>query len=80
MTREAFIRKWLANPEKQYDEHCKNEMRDDLDKVIEYTQQQLNIHAVSKSIAIEYAEFCIRCDREKLPLLCLDDYIKKYCH
>lgn len=33
MTREAFIRKWLANAEKQYNEQCRNEMRDDLDLV-----------------------------------------------
>ena len=32
-----------------------------------------------EEIAIEYAEFCVRCDREKLPLLCLEDYIKQYC-
>ena len=31
MTREAFIRKWLANPQKQYNEQCRDEMRDDLD-------------------------------------------------
>lgn len=35
MTREAFIRKWLANPEKQYNEQCKDEMRSDLDLVIQ---------------------------------------------
>jgi hypothetical protein len=34
MTREAFIKKWLANPEKDYNEDFKTEMRDDLDKVI----------------------------------------------
>lgn len=50
MTREAFIRKWLANPQKQYDEHNRDEMRNDLDMVIEYAQQQvknLNMPAVS---------------------------------
>ena len=36
------------------------------------------IHNVSKSIAKQYAEFCVRCDREGLPLLELDDYIKQY--
>jgi len=41
--------------------------------------KKLNIPAVSNSIANEYAEFCVRCDREKLPLLCLEDYIKQYC-
>lgn len=35
--------------------------------------------AVRNSVAIEYAEFCVRCDREGLPLLCLEDYIKQYC-
>lgn len=34
MTREAFIRKWLANPQKQYTEQCRDEMRNDLDLVI----------------------------------------------
>jgi hypothetical protein len=37
------------------------------------------MHRIHNSIAIEYAEFCVRCDREKLPLLCLEDYIKQYC-
>ena len=41
--------------------------------------QKLPIHNVSNCIATEYAEFCVRCDLEKLPLLCLDDYIKRYC-
>lgn len=41
--------------------------------------EQLRLHSVSNSIATEYAEFCVRCDREGLPLLCLDDYIKQYC-
>jgi hypothetical protein len=41
--------------------------------------KQLRLHSVSNSIATEYAEFCVRCDREKLPLLCLEDYIKQYC-
>jgi hypothetical protein len=30
---------------------------------------------VEKGIAKQYAEFCVRCDREGLPLLELDDYI-----
>ena len=41
--------------------------------------EQLRLHSVSNSIATEYAEFCVKCDREKLPLLCLEDYIKQYC-
>ena len=45
----------------------------------ECEQEQLRLHNVSNSVATEYAEFCVRCDREKLPLLCLEDYIKQYC-
>lgn len=41
--------------------------------------KNLSIAIVSKSVAKQYAEFCVRCDREGLPLLELDDYIKKYC-
>jgi len=41
--------------------------------------EQLRLHSVSKSIAKQYAEFCLRCDREGLPLLELEDYIKQYC-
>jgi hypothetical protein len=32
----------------------------------------------SSSVTKEYAEFCVRCDREGLPLLELDDYIEQY--
>jgi hypothetical protein len=48
MTTAAFIRKWLANPEKHYDEHCRNEMLDDLYSVIEQaqTEQKLNVHGI----------------------------------
>ena len=50
-----------------------------LKKIIKEQDEQLRLHSVSKSIAIEYAEFCVRCDREKLPLFCLEDYIKHCC-
>ena len=50
-----------------------------LKKIVREQDEQLRLHSVSNSIAIEYAEFCVRCDREKLPLLCLEDYIKQYC-
>ena len=42
-------------------------------------EEQLIIPSVSNSVATEYAEFCVRCDRDKLPLLCLEDYIKHNC-
>ena len=50
--------------------HSYNDCADDL----------LGLGIVSKSVAKEYAEFCVRCDREGLPLLELDDYIKQYCY
>jgi len=49
--------------------HSYNDCIDDL----------LGLGIVSKSVAKQYAEFCVRCDREGLPLLELDDYIKQYC-
>ena len=50
-----------------------------LNKLRKKLVKKLTIPIVSNSIATEYAEFCVRCDREKLPLLCLEDYIKQYC-
>ena len=47
MTREAFIRKWLANKDFQYCEDGRAQMREDLDKVIDHAQQKLNIASVS---------------------------------
>lgn len=52
---------------------------DHLEKQLEQTNSSNDIQNVSKSIAKQYAEFCVRCDREGLPLLELDDYIKQYC-
>lgn len=61
-----------------YDKGVQNEDCD-LDAYIEKMKQVLSIAFVSKSVAQQYAEFCVRCDREGLPLLELDDYIKQYC-
>ncbi len=33
MTRNVFIRKWLGNPDKQYTDHDRMEMLDDLDSI-----------------------------------------------
>lgn len=41
--------------------------------------KKLSLHNVSKSIAKEYAEFCVKCDQEGLPLIELDNYIEQYC-
>ena len=57
----------------------KDEEIKQLKATIKEQSEQLRLHSVSNSIATEYAEFCVRCDREKLPLLCLEDYIKQYC-
>ena len=43
MTREAFIRKWLANPQKQYNEQFRDEMRNDLDLVIKVALSQTDV-------------------------------------
>lgn len=63
MTREAFIRKWLANPQKQYNEQCRDEMRDDLDLVIEAALHQ---PLVSGSV-------CDNCGEGK-PVVCAKCY------
>lgn len=57
----------------------KDEEIKQLKAIIKEQNEQLRLHSVSNCIATEYAEFCVRCDREKLPLLCLEDYIKQYC-
>jgi len=54
------------------DEEIQTEITDELVNI-------LPIQIVSKSVAKQYAEFCVRCDREGLPLIELDDYIKQYC-
>ena len=36
-----------------------------------------DLHNVSYSVAQQYAEFCVRCDREKLPLIKIEDYLKQ---
>ena len=50
-----------------------------LRKLVKEQSEQLRLHSVSNSVATDYAEFCVRCDRDKLPLLCLEDYINQYC-
>lgn len=53
-----------------------------IDEALEEERKQgqtLPIDSVSKSVAKQYAEFCVRYDREGLPLLELEDYIKQYC-
>tara|TARA_R110002049_G_scaffold171810_1_gene338636 strand:+ start:196 stop:426 length:231 start_codon:yes stop_codon:yes gene_type:complete len=44
----------------------------------EVIEELLDLHSVSKQNAKGYAEFCVICDRGKLPLIELDDYIKHY--
>ena len=57
----------------------KDEEIKQLKAIIKEQNEQIRLHSVSNRVATEYAEFCVRCDREKLPLLCLEDYIKQYC-
>lgn len=46
MTREGFIRKWLANKDYSYNSETRDLMRNDLDKVIRYAEQKVNISNV----------------------------------
>ena len=57
----------------------KNNWGDFTYSLIESLEEQLALCSVSKSVAKQYAEFCVRCDRDGLPLLEIDDYIKQYC-
>ena len=34
------------------------------------------INDLINNVATKYAEFCVACDREKLPLIKIDDFIK----
>ena len=67
---------YAPEPSNEFDKQYRENRIKALEKLL---TEQLRIHSVSNSIATEYAEFCVRCDREKLPLLCLEDYIKQYC-
>jgi len=49
------------------------------EKLVKNLEEELILHGVSKSVAKEYAEFCVECDRKGLPLLLIDDYIEQYC-
>jgi len=53
------------------------ELREEIIKLKAENKKQLTSTDVSKSVAKEYAEFCVRCDREGLPLIELDSYIKQ---
>lgn len=44
---------------------------------LEAIKEALSIHTVSYPVAQQYAEFCVRCDREKLPLIKIEDYLKQ---
>lgn len=47
----------------------------ELKKVIKEYRETLD-DCVCVGIANDYAKFCIMCDRENLPSLCLEDFIK----
>ena len=87
---ELFIAELGGNPQQEIELSygAKIKITDLLSKYLEainYTHccksdsEQWNIANVNKSVAKQYAEFCVRCDREGLSLLELDDYIKQYC-
>ena len=49
---------------------------DDVYETIDEFKNDL-LQNVSYSVAQQYAEFCVRCDREKLPLIKIEDYLKQ---
>ena len=61
MTREKFIKKWLANPAKEYNEHCKDEMRNDLDSVINNTKLTTQCSFCDETYRVELHPLCERC-------------------
>ena len=69
MTREAFIRKWLANPQKQYNEQCRDEMRDDLDLVIESALRQPLV--TNRTFSVDEVKILL----EKQKKLCANEFI-----
>jgi len=78
MTREAFIRKWLANKDFQYCEDGRSKMREDLDKVIDYhqTEQKLqqpviggpvsDVRSEGEQLGNEAGEKSVRVDISKM--------------
>lgn len=72
---------WQGKNDEWLFERLANELTQKVEEIHKLLakNEQLRLHSVGNSVAIEYAEFCVKCDREKLPLLCLEDYIKQYC-
>lgn len=62
-----------------YWETCPKDYKDKINAYLKSVKESeaLSIHDVSYSVAQQYAEFCVRCDREKLPLIKIDDYLKQ---
>ena len=60
-------------------ESFKNPITEHIEQLKEFKaiKKALSIHSVSYPVAQQYAEFCVRCDREKLPLIKIDDYLKQ---
>ena len=62
------------------DELYEDEIMEDIMQLVDvHVKEQLRIGGVSQSVAKEWGEFIIRCDREGRPLLLLEDYIEQYC-
>lgn len=50
----------------------------DMDEIQNAVLYDLNLQNISKDLIVEYTLFCVRCDRQKLPLLSIEDYINQY--
>lgn len=56
MTREAFIRKWLGNMEKPFGPENRDNMRDDLDRVIDNNRQETINHSPMTPTHYQFAD------------------------
>ena len=61
----------------EYDWH-EFKTRDIIELMYDYHTEQTILCEVSISDAERYAEFCVRCDREKMPLLKIKDFLAHY--
>jgi len=57
-----------------YWETCPEEYKEEIPKLM----KALNMHIVSISNVEKYAEFCVMCDRDNIPLLKYEDFLARY--
>ncbi len=72
---------WQGKSDEWLFERLANELTQKVEEIHKLLaeNEQLRLYNVSQSVAKEWGEFIIRCDREGRPLLLLEDYIEQYC-